>query len=177
MKKAVICLVPTRDQANQIVSELQASGFLVGDISVLFPDKHATRDFAHEHSTKAPEGAVAGAATGGIVGGAVGLLAGLGLLAIPGLGPLIAAGPIVAALSGAAVGGTGGGIVGSLVGLGIPEVEAKLYEGKIRGGNLLICVHTEDTEERKRAVEIFKRARAEHISSTTEAGVPREARV
>lgn len=176
MKKAVMCIVQTEAQAESIVSNLQSVGFSNNDISVLFPNKRGSKDFAHEHNTKAPEGAVAGASTGGLLGGTLGLLAGIGALAIPGLGPFIAAGPIMAALSGAAAGATVGGVTGALVGMGIPEIEAKQYEGKIRGGNLLISVHTESSEERERAEKVFKAAKAEDICSTTEASVPKESR-
>src|SRR5580698_2208249 len=138
MKKAVMCIVQNRVAAESIVGQLLSAGFTNNDISVLFPDKAGTKDFAHEHSTKAPEGAVAGVGTGGVIGGTLGLLAGIGALAIPGLGPFIAAGPLLAALSGAAVGAAVGGIAGALVGMGIPEYEAKRYEGKIRKGNVLI---------------------------------------
>ena len=172
MKKAVMCIVQSRSQAESIVSQLQSAGFLNSDISVLFPNKEGTKDFAHEHNTKAPEGAVAGAGTGGLLGGTLGLLAGIGALAIPGVGPFIAAGPLLAALSGAAAGATVGGITGALIGMGIPEIEAKRYEGKIKGGNLLISVHTEAADERNRAEDIFKKARAEDICSTNEASVP-----
>lgn len=172
MKKAVMCIVQRRDQAESIVKNLQDSGFPNDDISVLFPDKDGTKDFAHEHSTKAPEGAVTGAGAGGVLGGTFGLLVGIGALAIPGLGPFIAAGPLLAALSGAAAGAAVGGIAGALVGMGIPEMEAKRYEGKIKGGNVLISVHTETSDERKRVVAIFEAAHAEDISSTSEATVP-----
>ncbi len=172
MKKAVMCIVPTMSQAEMVVGQLQSAGFANNDISVLFPNKDGTKDFAHVHNTKAPEGAVAGAGTGGVLGGALGLLAGIGALAIPGLGPFIAAGPLLAALSGVAAGGVVGGVAGALVGLGIPEMEAKRYEGKIKGGNLLISVHTESADERARAERIFKSARADDICSTTEASVP-----
>ncbi len=175
MKKAVMCIVQNRPQAETIVDQLQASGFSKNDISVLFPNKDGTKDFAHEHNTKAPEGAVAGAGAGGVLGGTLGLLAGIGALAIPGLGPFIAAGPLLAALSGAAAGATVGGVTGALVGMGIPEIEAKRYEGKIKGGNLLVSVHAETREEVKRAEQIFKNARAEDICSTTEAAVPKPA--
>jgi hypothetical protein len=151
MKKAVIGIVDTRAEAETVLSNLKNAGIRTDDISVLFPDKSGTKDFAHEHSTKAPEGAVAGAGTGGVVGGTLGLLAGMGALAIPGFGPLIAAGPLMAALSGAAAGATLGGIAGALVGLGIPEIEAKHYEGKIKGGNILVAVHTETSEAQKTA--------------------------
>ena len=173
MKKAVMCIVQNQTQAESIVGQLQGAGFANNDISVLFPNKSGTKDFAHEHSTKAPEGAVAGAGAGGVLGGTLGLLAGIGALAIPGLGPFIAAGPLLAALSGAAAGATVGGIAGALVGMGIPEIEAKRYEGKIKGGNLLISVHTETGDQQKRAEAIFKTARAEDICSTSEASVPK----
>lgn len=172
MKKVVMCIVPDHNQAESIVGQLQGAGFVKDDISVLFPNKSGSKDFAHEHNTKAPEGAVAGAGTGGILGGTLGLLAGIGALAIPGLGPFIAAGPLLAALSGAAAGATVGGITGALIGMGIPEIEAKRYEGKIKGGNLLISVHTETSDEQKRAETIFRMAHAEDICSTSEASVP-----
>jgi hypothetical protein len=168
-----MCIVPTVDAAETIVSTLRSSGFSNDDISVLFPNKQGTKDFAHEHNTKAPEGAVAGASTGGLLGGTLGLLAGIGALAIPGLGPFIAAGPIMGALSGMAAGATVGGVAGALIGLGIPEIEAKRYEGKVKGGNLLISVHANTSEEQKRAEQIFKDARAEDICSTSEASVPK----
>lgn len=171
MAKAIFCITSTEYQAENIISELKVSGFSDEDISVLFPDKTGTKDFAHEHHTKAPEGAAAGASTGGVVGGTLGWLAGIGALAIPGLGPFIAAGPIMAALGGAAVGATLGGVTGALVGMGIPEFEAKRYEGKIKAGNILISVHCEGPEERKKAERIFQEAGAQDISSTTEAPV------
>src|ERR1700723_3820597 len=139
--KSVFCIATNRTQADQIVDRLKDAGFSNNDISVLFPDKDTTRDFAHEKNTKAPEGIATGVSTGGVVGGALGWLAGIGALAIPGVGPFIAAGPILAALSGAAVGAAVGGIAGGLVGLGIPELEAKRYEGKIKAGNMLLSVH------------------------------------
>jgi hypothetical protein len=175
MSKAVFCIAKTEGQAQRIVVDLKDAGFSNNDISVLFPDKTGTRDFAHEHNTKAPEGATTGATTGGLLGGALGWLAGIGSLAIPGVGPFIAAGPIMAALSGAAVGATVGGLTGALVGMGIPEFEAKRYEGRIREGNYLISVHTEDSDQSKRAKEIFERAGAEDIASAGEANAPREA--
>ena len=176
MSKAVFCIAKSDTQAESIVQKLEGAGFSRDDISVLFPDKGGTRDFAHEQHTKAPEGAAAGAGTGGVLGGTVGLLAGIGALAIPGVGPLIAAGPIMAALSGAAVGAAVGGLTGALVGMGIPEYEAKRYEGKIRDGNILTSVHTEDSGERSRAKDILERAGAEDISYTGEASAPRQAR-
>jgi hypothetical protein len=172
MAKAVFGLVDRESQAESIVDSLKASGFSNNDISVLFPDKGGTRDFAHEKATKAPEGAAAGAGTGGVVGGVLGWLVGIGSLAIPGLGPFIAAGPIMAALAGAGAGAAVGGLTGALIGMGIPEYEAKQYEGKIRQGNILIAVHSEDSDEVKRAKEIFERSGAHDISSTGEESVP-----
>jgi hypothetical protein len=173
MAKSVFCLTRDEGQACRIVEQVQNAGFSNNDISVLLPDKSGTKDFAHEKGTKAPEGAIAGVGTGGVLGGAIGLLAGIGALAIPGLGPFIAAGPIMAALSGAAVGAAAGGIVGSLIGMGIPEYEAKRYEGKIREGRILMSVHTEDGDQAKRVKEIFERAGAEDIASAGESDVKR----
>jgi hypothetical protein len=172
-KQAVFCIAKDQQQAERIVTEMKTAGFSHDDISVLFPDKTGTRDFAHEQHTKAPEGATAGAGAGGVLGGGLGWLVGIGALAIPGVGPFIAAGPIMAALSGAAVGAAVGGLTGALVGMGIPEFEAKRYEGKIREGGALISVHTEDSEERSLAKDIFKRAGADDISSTGEPSPPR----
>jgi hypothetical protein len=171
MSKAVFCIVKTSTQAVALVDRLREVGFTSSDISVLMPDKTGSRDFAHEHHTKAPEGAVAGVSTGAAIGGGLGWLAGIGALAIPGVGPLIAAGPIMAAVTGAAVGGTVGGFSGALIGLGMPEFEAKQYEGKIRGGNVLISVHSEDAAETARAKEVFHEAGAEDISTSHEAAV------
>lgn len=171
-KKSVFCIATSRDQADRIVDRLKAANFSNNDISVLFPDQATSRDFAHEKNTKAPEGAVAGASTGGLAGGALGWLVGIGALAIPGVGPFIAAGPILAALSGAAIGAAAGGITGGLIGLGIPELEAKRYEGKVKAGNLLLSVHTENSDEIKRAKEIFTQAGAQDICTTGEAAAP-----
>jgi Heat induced stress protein YflT domain len=170
-KTAVFCLAQDDAQAIRIVDELKAAGFSNNDISVLLPDKSSTREFAHEKGTKAPEGAVTGAGTGGVLGGVLGWLVGVGALAIPGLGPFIAAGPIMAALSGAAVGATAGGLIGALVGLGIPEYLAKRYESQLREGRILISVHSEDRDETKRTKEIFERAGAQDIASSGEEGV------
>ncbi|MDB6110111.1 MAG: hypothetical protein JWR69_1861 [Pedosphaera sp.] len=169
--KSVFGLVDNENDASDIVEGLEAAGFSNEDISVLFPDKTGTRDFAHEKSTKAPEGATAGAGTGLVLGGALGWIAGIGALAIPGLGPFIAAGPILAALSGAAMGATVGGVAGALIGMGIPEYEAKRYEGRIKEGNILISVHTEDSDEAKQAKEILEEGGAEDIATATEASV------
>ena len=170
MSKAVFGIATTYAQAETIVESLKTAGFSNNDISVLLPDKDGTRDFAHEKNTKAPEGAAAGAGTGGI-GGVLGWLVGIGSLAIPGVGPFVAAGPIMAALSGAAVGSAVGGLTGALVGLGIPEFEAKRYEGKLKQGNILISVHSEDSKETDRSEQILKKANAQDISSATESGV------
>jgi len=174
MAKAVFCIATSEFQAETIVNELKVAGFSDNDISVLFPDKTGTKDFAHEQHTKAPEAAVTGAGTLGVIGGALGWLAGIGALAIPGAGPFIAAGPIMAALSAAAVGAAVGGIAGALIGMGIPEYEAKRYEGKIKEGNILISVHTENHDEAKRAKNIFEQAGAQDISTTAEATVKEE---
>ena len=171
MKASVYCTTKTVEQAEMIVGDLKAAGFLSDDISALLPDKRGTKDFAHEHNTKAPEGATAGGVAGLGVGAAVGWLAGVGALAIPGVGPFIAAGPIMAALSGAALGSATGGIIGALVGMGIPEFEAKRYDAKIREGNILISVHTEDSKQRDVAKEVFKRNHADDISTGSEANV------
>jgi len=171
--KVVIGIVDTEIQADTLVQRLSRDGFAHSDISAIFPDKHGTKDFAHEHNTKAPEGAVVGVTSGGVVGGTLGLLAGIGALAIPGLGPFIAAGPLMAALSGAAAGAAVGGVAGALIGLGIPEMEAKKYEGKLRGGNILMAVHVDDGEQEKRAKEAFRQEGARDISSTSEASVPK----
>ena len=175
-KKSVFCIATSRDQADRIVGQLKTANFSNNDISVLFPDKDTTRDFAHEKNTKAPEGAVTGAGTGVVVGGALGWIAGIGALAIPGVGPFIAAGPIIAALSGAAIGATVGGIAGGLIGMGIPELEAKRYEGKVKAGNILISVHTENSQEITRAKDIFTTAGAQDICTTGEASTPKDSK-
>jgi hypothetical protein len=173
-RKSVFCLANSRYQADGIVAQLKNASFSNNDISVLFPDKESTRDFAHEKNTKAPEGAVTGAGTGGVIGGALGWVAGIGMLAIPGVGPFIAAGPIMAALGGAAIGAAAGGIAGALIGMGIPELEAKRYEGKVKAGNLLISVHTESSEEITRAKDIFTKAGAQDICTSGEASTPKD---
>ena len=150
------------------VESLRASGFRNTDISVLFPENVGTKDYAHETGTKAPEGATTGGTTGLIVGGALGWLAGIGALAIPGLGPFVAAGPIMAALAGAGAGGVVGGITGALIGLGIPEYEAKRYEGRIKKGGILLSVHTDNADWTARAKRILEQTGAEDVSSTGE---------
>lgn len=169
MATAVFGIASTVDQAASIVRRLKNAGFRDNDISVLLPDKSGTRDFAHRQATKAPEGASAGAGAGGAIGGALGLLAGIGALAIPGVGPFIAAGPIMAALSGAAVGAAVGGITGALIGMGIPEYEAKRYEGKVLGGNVLLSVHAETSELASTAKRVLEEEGAEDISTAGEA--------
>jgi hypothetical protein len=171
-QKSVFCIATTRGHADRIVDQLKSASFSNNDISVLFPDQGTTRDFAHEKNTKAPEGAV----TGGVIGGALGWIAGIGALAIPGVGPFIAAGPVMVALSGAAVGAAVGGIAGGLVGMGIPELEAKRFEGKVKAGNLLISVHTESADEITRAKDIFTKAGAHDICATNEASTPKDSR-
>jgi uncharacterized membrane protein len=171
MSKTVICLANTEAQAEAIVQRLNEVGIPTSDVSVLFPDKSGSRDFAHEHNTKAPEGTAIGASAGGVTGGVLGLLAGIGALAIPGVGPFIAAGPIMAALSGAAVGAAIGGIGGALIGLGIPEFEARQYEAKIKEGNILISAHAADGDVVDRVKKIMKEAGAEDITSTGEVSV------
>ena len=172
-KKSVFCIATSRPQAEQIVDQLKAANFSNGDISALFSDQDSAHDFAHEKHTKAPEGAVTGVGTGGVIGGALGWIAGIGALAIPGVGPFIAAGPILAALGGAAIGATVGGITGGLIGLGIPELEAKRYEGKLKEGNILISVHAESSDEIKRAKAIFDEAGAEDICTVSESATPK----
>jgi hypothetical protein len=175
MKKAVIGIVPTLIQAEAIVSELREAGFMTSDLSVLLPNKHGQRELVVEHSTKAPEGVASGAGAGGLLGGALGLLAGVGALAIPGLGPFIAAGPIMAALSGAAAGAAVGGFVGALVGMGIPEYEAKAYEKRLRAGNILLAVHTETSDEQALALQVFKKAGVADAAAKAEVGARRDA--
>ena len=167
----VFCIAKSHQQAELIVERLQTAGFPSDEISILLPDTEGKHDIGHVKATKAPEGATTGAAAGGVTGGVLGLLAGIGALAIPGVGPFIAAGPIMAALSGAAIGGTAGGMVGGLIGLGIPEIEAKRYEEKLKTGNYLIAVHAEGDREDV-AKEIFENAGAEDITSSAMATTP-----
>ena len=167
-KTAVFGMFDNRAQVDSAVERLRTDGFRNEDISVLFPDKEGTSAFAHEAHTKAPEGAAAGAGAGAVVGGTLGLLAGIGLLAIPGLGPFIAAGPIMASLAGMGIGGATGGLLGALVGLGIPEIEAKRYEGMIKEGHILMSVHSEDANYTTRAKKVLESVGAKHVSSTGE---------
>src|SRR6202048_4052588 len=156
-------------QAERAVDHIAAAGFSHNDISVLLPDNQSSKEFAHEKNTKAPEGTATGVTTGGVVGGTLGLLAGIGALAIPGLGPFIAAGPIMASLAGLGVGGAVGGLIGALVGMGIPEFEAKRYEGRIKEGGVLLSVHCDTPEEITRAKDLLKQTGAQDISSSGEA--------
>jgi hypothetical protein len=172
MATAVYCIARGESQAIRIAERLRSSGFRADDISLLYPDPQGPRDLAHENSTKAPEGATVGAGTGAVIGGTLGWLAGIGALAIPGVGPLIAAGPILATLSGLAAGGTVGGLTGALVGTGIPEYEAQQYEGKLNQGNILISVHADDSEEVTRIRTIMSEEKADDISTGSEASVP-----
>jgi len=166
--KAVFGIYPDRPGVEEAVEGLRAAGFRGTDISVLFQDNQGTKDFAHEKNTKAPEGATAGGIVGGISGGVLGWLTGIGALAIPGLGPLIAAGPIVAALAGVGAMGAVGGMIGGLAGMGVPEYEAKRYEGRIKQGGVLLSVHCDDDHWVKRAKDVLKQTGAESIDSTAE---------
>jgi hypothetical protein len=166
---AVFGIYPSYTNVESGVDGLKAAGFSNRDISVLFPASAGSRDFAHEKGTKAPEGASAGAGTGVVLGGVMGWLLGVGALAIPGIGPFIAAGPIMAALAGAGVAGTIGGIAGALIGMGIPEYEAKRYEGRVKDGGILLSVHSNTSDETKRAKLILEATGAQDISSTSEA--------
>jgi hypothetical protein len=165
---AVFGLYRNRMAVENAVDSLKLAGFRNTDISVLFPENVGTKDFAVEKGTKAPEGATAGAGTGAVVGGALGWLVGIGALAIPGVGPFIAAGPIVAALAGVGAGSVVGGITGALIGMGMPEYEAKRYEGRVKEGGILLSVHTDDSDWTKKAKDLLKRTGADDISSTGE---------
>ncbi len=167
--KAVFGIYHTRNQAERSVDDLLTSGFSNDDISVLFTDLQSSKEFAHEKNTKAPEGATAGVAAGGAIGGTLGLLAGIGMLAIPGLGPFIAAGPILGGLAGLGAGGAVGGLIGALVGMGIPEYEAKRYEGHVKAGGVLLSVHCGTSEEISRAKDLLKQTGAQDIATASEA--------
>src|ERR1700740_117476 len=173
-KTAVFGIYSTREAVERAADAIVNAGFSTSDISVLLPENLGKRAIGTEKATKAPEGATAGGTTGALLGGALGMLAGIGALAIPGVGPLIAAGPIMATLAGVGVGGAVGGIAGALVGLGIPEYEAKRYEGRIQKGGILLSVHCDTADEIKRAQEIMKKPAADNISSTSEASVDKD---
>lgn len=166
--KSVFGIFNDRMSLERAISDLKVAGFRNTDISVLMPSDESTKAFAHEKGTKAPEGATTGAAGGLAVGGVLGWLAGIGALAIPGIGPFVAAGPIVAAIAGAGIGSAVGGLAGGLIGLGIPEYEAKRYEGLVKTGGILISVHVDDDEYQKRAKDILERDGARDISTSSE---------
>lgn len=182
MEKSVFCLVENESQAQRIVADLESAGFSTDDISVLMADRRSQKGYVapgmpseprkgtlgHEKATKAPEGATTGAISGGIIGGTIGMLAGIGALAIPGLGPFIAAGPLMGALAGSGVGGSAGLLIGALVGMGIPEYEAKRYQDSLKSGGILVSVHTENSNEVDRASDVMKRAGGKDISSSME---------
>lgn len=155
-------------QAELAVDRIAGAGFSHNDISVLLPDSQSSKEFAHEKNTKAPEGTTTGVTAGGAIGGTLGLLAGIGALAIPGVGPFIAAGPIMGALAGLGVGGAVGGLVGALIGMGIPEYEAHRYEGRVKDGGVLLSVHCDSSEEVDRAKDLLKATGAEDIASSGE---------
>jgi hypothetical protein len=168
---AAFGIYPSRATAEIAVDQLISAGFSHADVSVLMADSQGSKAFAAEKNTKAPEGAVTGVGAGGTVGGTLGLLAGIGALAIPGVGPLIAAGPIMAALAGVGLGGAVGGLVGALVGMGIPEYEAKRYEGRVKDGGILLSVHCDSSEEVSRAKELLKSTGADDVASSGEKAV------
>jgi len=166
---AVFGIYPTRAQAERGVDALMAAGFSSSDISVLLAQSTSTRDFAHEKHTKAPEGTTTGVVSGGVIGGTLGLLAGIGTLAIPGVGPFIAAGPIMSTLAGLGAGGAVGGLIGAISGMGMPEYEAKRYEGRVKNGGVLLSAHCDTSHEIDTAKDVLKRTGAEDISSAGEA--------
>ena len=166
--KSVFGIYPSRSAVENAVTALRDTGFQQSDVSVLLPENLGNREIATQKNTKAPEGATTGAGSGAVIGGTLGWLVGIGALAIPGLGPFIAAGPIMAALAGAGVGGAVGGVTGALVGMGIPEFEAKRYEGRLQKGGILVSVHCDTSEEMKRAKDILQRTGAEDISTAGE---------
>jgi len=168
---AAFGIYQSQAQAEQAVDRITAAGFSNNDISVLLPDQQSSKEFAHEKNTKAPEGTTTGATAGGALGGTLGLLAGIGALAIPGVGPFIAAGPIMGALAGLGVGGAVGGLIGALVGMGIPEYEAKRYEGRVKDGGILLSIHCDSSEEVGRAKDLLRETGADDISSAGEKAV------
>ena len=168
---AVLGIYPDYSRVENAVNVLKEAGFRNTDISVLFPETAGSKQFARDKSTRAPEGAAIGGGTGAVLGGALGWLVGIGALAIPGLGPFIAAGPIMAALAGMGAGGAVGGITGALIGMGIPEHEAKRYEVRVKEGGILLSVHSDDADWTKRAKVILERTGAQEISSTGDGSV------
>ncbi len=167
-RTAVLGIFQTRSAVDYAVDQLKINGFRNSDISVLMPTKEGSDEFAHEKHTKAPEGVTTGATSGALLGGGLGWLVGMGSLAIPGIGPFIAAGPIMAALAGMGVGGAVGGVAGALVGAGIPEYEAKRFEGMVKGGGILLSVHVDDHEWSRKAKDLLERTGAKDIASTSE---------
>src|SRR6202166_2395796 len=175
-KVGVFGIYSTRIAVENATDSLMKSGFMASDVSVLLPESlGGPKDMGTEKATKAPEGAAAGVTAGGVIGGTLGVLAGVGLLAIPGLGPFIAAGPILAGLAGLGVGGAVGGVTGALIGMGIPEFEAKRYEGRLKTGGILLSVHCDTSDEIKRAKEVLKVTGAEDVSSTGESSIDTKA--
>lgn len=167
-RKVVFGIFDSKSHVERGVETLKSEGFRNSDVSVLMSSMQSSKEFAHEKSTKAPEGATTGVATGALLGGTLGWLAGIGTLAIPGIGPFVAAGPIMAALAGAGAGSVLGGVTGALIGFGIPEYEAKRYEGLIKNGGILLSVHVDDSEWEKKAFDLLKSCGARDISSTSE---------
>jgi hypothetical protein len=172
MSTSVIGIVDTQQKAERIVNDLQRAGFALPELSLLYPSHSATEDLGFEHRTKAPEGATAGASAGGAIGGALGLLAGIGAIAIPGLGAFMAAGPLLGALSGAAAGAAAGGVSGALVGFGIPEIEAKRYEKRVASGNILVAVHVHTSEAARDASAVLTRDGARDVVATRDTPSP-----
>ncbi len=167
-KIVVFGIFDSRAEVESGVDQLKAQNFRNSDISVLMPDARSSQNFAHEKETKAPEGTAAGASAGVVLGGTLGWLVGIGALAVPGLGPFIAAGPIMAMLAGAGVGGTVGAVSGALIGLGIPEYEAKRYEGIVKKGGILISVHCDDNDWKKKAMRVLEQCGARDVSTSSE---------
>lgn len=173
MSKSIVG-IGTRGQAEKLVNRLQNEvGIAASEISILLPDTEGTHDFGHIKATKAPEAATTGVVAGGLTGGVLGLLAGIGALAIPGAGPFIAAGPIMAALGGGALGATAGGLVGALIGLGVPEYEAKTYAEKLQRGNYLVAARTLDGDDLDKVKAAFKAEGLEDIATTSDASAPK----
>lgn len=177
MKRVVMGIVDSPAQAEITIERLRAAGFANEDVSVLFPDRQGAHDFAFEHHTKAPEGALAGAGLGGVIGGILGIAAGVGVLVVPGFGSLVAAGPVLAALSGIAAGGIVASSIGAVLGARMPEIEAKLYDGKSRLGTILVAVHAETKIASTRARDVLRSVAATDVSSTTESPVPLASRI
>ena len=173
--KAVFGIYNTRSEVENAIDRLRAAGFRATDVSVLLPENLGNKDFGVKGATKAPEGATAGGVSGATIGGILGWLAGIGSLAIPGIGPLIAAGPIVGALAGLGAGGAAGALVGALAGYGMPEYEAKRYEGRVRGGGILVSVHSDDSDWTSKAKTILEETGAEDVSSASESSADYQA--